>query len=157
MLSLKIKKLGTNELIHLYSETIKELKSREIVRTKNIVGELGEWHCQERLELQLSAPNQKHFDALDSEKNRYSIKAVTESSAKRTSAIHLSEDIDINSICFEYLIVVILSDSMELESIHSYSWNKFWKLKSKNKNHYYLALTKSNLGLGKELYKKEAP
>ena len=43
-----IKKLKDNELIQLISpssEVIQELKKRGIIRTKNIVGELGEYYA----------------------------------------------------------------------------------------------------------------
>ena len=33
----------TKELINLYSMTIKELKRRNIIRTNNVVGDLGEY------------------------------------------------------------------------------------------------------------------
>ena len=36
--------LANQELIGLYPKVIKELKRREIVRTKNLVGELGEFY-----------------------------------------------------------------------------------------------------------------
>lgn len=36
-------KLSNRDLIELYGNTIKELKTREIIRTKNIVGDLGEY------------------------------------------------------------------------------------------------------------------
>lgn len=33
----------TNEIIQLYSMAIKELKRRKVIRTNNVVGELGEY------------------------------------------------------------------------------------------------------------------
>lgn len=33
----------TKEIIHLYSMSIKELKRRKVIRTNNVVGELGEY------------------------------------------------------------------------------------------------------------------
>jgi hypothetical protein len=35
--------LSDNELVQAYSDVLKELKKREIIRTKNIVGDLGEY------------------------------------------------------------------------------------------------------------------
>lgn len=35
--------LDNNNLIALYSDIIKELKNRNIIRTKNVLGELGEY------------------------------------------------------------------------------------------------------------------
>ena len=36
---------STEDIIHLYSMAIKELKKREIIRTNNVVGELGKYLC----------------------------------------------------------------------------------------------------------------
>lgn len=36
-------KINNNDLVELYSSCIKELKSRKIIRTKNVLGELGEY------------------------------------------------------------------------------------------------------------------
>lgn len=40
---MNLEKLETSEIIHLYSATIKELKRRNIIRTNNVIGELGEY------------------------------------------------------------------------------------------------------------------
>lgn len=40
---MEISKLDNNSLINLYSNCIKELKQRKIIRTKNITGELSEY------------------------------------------------------------------------------------------------------------------
>ena len=38
-----ISKLSTDEIISLYPKILKELKSREIITTNNLIGELGEY------------------------------------------------------------------------------------------------------------------
>ena len=38
-----IKSLNDGQVINLYSDIIKELKARKIIRTKNVLGELGEY------------------------------------------------------------------------------------------------------------------
>ena len=40
---MELSSLSITELIRLYSGTIKELKNRGVLRTKNVVGELGEY------------------------------------------------------------------------------------------------------------------
>lgn len=40
---IELQKLSSEEIIQLYSSLIKELKSRLIIRTKNIIGDLGEY------------------------------------------------------------------------------------------------------------------
>ena len=40
--------LSNTELINNYSSTIKLLKERGVIRTKNVVGELGEYYAIEK-------------------------------------------------------------------------------------------------------------
>lgn len=39
----ELREKSTEEIIQLYSGAIKELKRREVIRTNNVVGELGEY------------------------------------------------------------------------------------------------------------------
>jgi len=43
-----LNRLSNTELINNYSSTIKLLKERGVVRTKNITGELGEYYAIEK-------------------------------------------------------------------------------------------------------------
>lgn len=80
-------KLKDEELIELISpssDVIKELKSRNILRTKNIVGELGEYYAikyYNRLKglpnLTLAPPGVKNIDALSRGGEIYSIKCIS--------------------------------------------------------------------------------
>lgn len=38
-----LSKLSDRELVEIYGKTIKELKERSIIRSKNVVGDLGEY------------------------------------------------------------------------------------------------------------------
>ena len=40
---MKIDQLSTKEVIKLYSASIKELKRRKIIRTNNVIGDMGEY------------------------------------------------------------------------------------------------------------------
>lgn len=40
---MKIEQLGTKEVIKLYSASIKELKRRKIIRTNNVIGDMGKY------------------------------------------------------------------------------------------------------------------
>ena len=46
LINIDFDKITTNEIISFYSQTIKELKKRNIIRTKNITGELGGFNFQ---------------------------------------------------------------------------------------------------------------
>ena len=73
--------LANQELIGLYPKVIKELKRREIVRTKNLVGELGEFYAVEFYKnalglpkIQYAPPGTKNVDALSVNGERYAKK-----------------------------------------------------------------------------------
>ena len=72
---------ANQELIGLYPKVIKELKRREIVRTKNLVGELGEFYAVEFYKntrglpkIQYAPPGTKNVDALSVNGERYAKK-----------------------------------------------------------------------------------
>lgn len=44
---MNLKECKDTELINLYGKLISELKERKIIRTRNIVGELGEYFAKE--------------------------------------------------------------------------------------------------------------
>jgi len=54
---MEIQKIDNNNLIALYSNCIKELKKRKIIRTKNITGELGEYIAVEFYKNNPNLPN----------------------------------------------------------------------------------------------------
>lgn len=146
--------LSDSKLIASYGEIIAELRRREIVRTKNIVGDLGERYCVQHCNIELSETNKQDIDAVAANGDRYSVKSVSEGSAKRTSAFHLEKEHCKSDVRFEFLLVVILSETMQLQNIYSYTWDQFWDLKSwsNTQKAYFLSLSKSNLGKGKVVY-----
>lgn len=52
-----IKNLSDAQVIRMYSEVIKELKEREIILTKNVIGELGEYYAIELYNKTVGLPN----------------------------------------------------------------------------------------------------
>lgn len=150
---LNINNLTDEELITTYGNILSELYSRGIVRTKNIVGELGERYCALKLGLELAPPNEKNIDAKDLDGNGYSIKTLSSKSAKRTGAFHIDKNHDKSEKVFDQLLVVILSESMQLEAIYSFSWLQFWTLKSwsSTQKAFFLPLTQKNLAEAKIL------
>ncbi|MFC1876630.1 hypothetical protein ACFL2E_05075, partial [Thermodesulfobacteriota bacterium] len=97
---------------------------------------------------------EKDIDAVDVEGKRYSIKSASKSSAKRTSAMHLEQTHKENDKRFDYLLIVVLEDSMELSAIYQFSWGQFWKLKSWSdpQKAWFLSLAKKNLAIGKKIF-----
>jgi len=152
--------LPDDELIYVYSGALKALRARKIIRTKNVVGELGERYAEtifseisDLPSIKLSATNEKDIDAKDENGKGYNIKTVTESSAKRTSAMHFQKDHKKETKLFDWLLVVILNDSMELKNIYMFSWEAFWEIKSwsNTQKAWYLSLTLNNLSRGNKV------
>lgn len=145
--------LTDEELIQAFGVLLTEMRTRRIIRTKNIVGELGEKYCQMNCNIKLSPTNEKDIDATDSLGRGYTIKSATETSAKRTGAFHLDFNHSKDDVRFHFLLVVIISDSMELKNIYSFTWDDFWLLKSwsKPQKAYFLSLSKKNLLKGELL------
>ena len=71
---------STEAIIRLYSMAIKELRKREIIRTNNVVGELGEYLAIEYYNKTSKLPNlapapvgTENIDAISRKGDRYSI------------------------------------------------------------------------------------
>ena len=66
--------------LKIIAEALKSLKEKKIIRTKNLVGDLGEYYCKEYfgLTLEENAVN-KGFDAIDKEGKKVEIKTAAHS------------------------------------------------------------------------------
>jgi hypothetical protein len=54
---INIKKLNTEQLLELYSRLLDELKQRNIIRSNNLVGEIGEYFAINCYTKQKGRPN----------------------------------------------------------------------------------------------------
>ena len=54
---INFKDLNDDEVISLYPAVLKELKNRNIIRTKNLVGDLGEFWCRKKYKETPGLPN----------------------------------------------------------------------------------------------------
>ena len=78
---MNLEDLENDELISLYPKLLKELKRREIIRTNNLIGELGEFIAASEYkknsllpQLQLNLKSTKNVDAISIKGERYAIK-----------------------------------------------------------------------------------
>jgi len=127
------KNFSHTELIKSYSEIIKELKSRNIIRTKNITGELGEYIAIEYYRnnsklpnLYFAPPSTENIDAISTKGERYAIKTITNNGS--TGVFYGLPPIDSKEMPtqkFEYVIIVKLNDNFELENILELTWDQF--------------------------------
>ncbi len=144
------------ELLSTYGKLIAEFKCRKIIRTKNIVGDLGEYYAKEIYHKTAGLPNllltdksTKNIDAVSNKGERYSIKTTT---TKSTGSFW---QMDKNSEkLFEYLIIVILNDNYELKQVLELDWDSFLKHISfdSRMNAHKVSITKSLMNDAKIIY-----
>lgn len=158
-------KATDSNVISLYSQAIKELKRRDIIRTNNITGELGEYIAVEYYNndtglpnLKFAPPSTENIDAISRKGERYSIKTITN---KGSTGVFYglppkgSDEVPIQK--FEYVVIVKLNDDFELERILELTWaefieNKRWHSRMQAWN---LSYSKKLIQLGKSLFSKD--
>lgn len=165
MKEIDLKNLNTDELFELISpssEAYKELRDRGILRTKNVVGEIGEYYAikfynetSKLPNLTLAPPGVQNVDALSRKGEIYSIKTVTSRSGT-TGSFWDPESIRNNNKKFDYLIIIILNDKYHLDMVIELSWDDFMENKSYNKrmNNYNISLTQKLTNSSKVIFKK---
>jgi hypothetical protein len=121
--------LSDSELIQLYPSILKELKLRGIVRTNNLIGELGEYMAAEAYQknsklpnLQLNLKSTKNIDATSSRGERYAIKTTSGKATGVFPSIPIEND---GKVYFEYLILVMFNKDYSLQAIYELTWNQF--------------------------------
>jgi len=149
-----LEKLKSKELVNLYSDLIIKLKEKKIIRSKNIIGDLGEYLAIEHYNntpglqnLQAAPTGTQNVDALSRKGERYSIKST---SSKLTSVFYGLNDPETKKTeiqKFEYVIIVVLKDNFELNKIIELDWEQFLKLKKWHKT-----MRGWNIRINKELY-----
>jgi hypothetical protein len=136
--------LNTTELLLLRAALDTEMRKRKIAFS---VGEIGELRAIEHFKVTPGLPNlqkapagTKNVDALSRNGDRYSIKTICK--GKKTGTVYPDHD-NPDKQLFEYLLIVQLTDSWGLKSIHQLSWNSFCDVRSwdKRMNAWYVAIS----------------
>ncbi|MGB0835404.1 MAG: hypothetical protein ACPGR2_12860 [Psychrobium sp.] len=127
---------NNSELISLYGELVSELKKRNIIRTKNVVGDLGERFAIDHfsktngLENLIDAPTStKSIDAVSDSGKRYAIKSVTGNLTGVFYGLPHKDSDDEPEQLFDYLLIVIFNDSYKVNTILELTWQQFLKHK----------------------------
>lgn len=135
-MNINIENLSTKELLSLYSDILKQLKVRDVIRSKNLLGDLGEYlaiefYCNTpKLPKLQSAPiGTKNIDAISVKGERYSIKSTSGRLTGVFRDLNNPESNQIDDKKFEYVIIVIFNDDFELAKILEISWDQFLKFK----------------------------
>ena len=164
---MEYKKLSVQELAKLISPSSDahlELKDRGILRTKNVVGELGEYYAvdfynnnSDLPNLSFAPPGVQNVDALSRNGELYSIKAVT-SRKGTTGSFWDPESIEANKQKFHFLLIVVLDNDYSLDMILELTWDDFFKFKKYNKrmNNYNISLTNQLFGEVKVVFNSES-
>ncbi|ETT82259.1 hypothetical protein MKZ08_06660 [Viridibacillus sp. FSL R5-0477] len=126
--------LNDIELVNAYGVWLDELKKRGLIRTNNVVGELGEsiaikYYCDTpRLPRLQAAPiGTQNIDAISTEGNRYSIKSTTGKVTGVFYGLNEPNDEREEQVKFEFVILVVFSKQYELQAIYEIDWNMFLK------------------------------
>ncbi|MCM3414581.1 hypothetical protein ACT3UT_14075 [Bacillus spizizenii ATCC 6633 = JCM 2499] len=164
-LTVSLKKLDDLELTLLYSSLLKELKQRGIIRTNNVVGELGEYlainfynKTKGLPKLQAAPTGTQNIDALSIKGDRYSIKTTTGSVTGVFYGMNDPEIREPDIQKFEYVIIVLFDKEYSLKGIYELSWESFIKHKRwhKRMRAWNLTITKALLSDSEIIFEKES-
>ena len=130
---MNLDKLNDDELIDLYPMLLDQLKTRGIIRTKNIIGEFGEYFARREYknnpklpELQLNLSSTKNIDATSIKGERYAIKSTSTKITGVFPSIPIEDD---GIVYFEYLILVIFNKDYSLSEIYELTWKQFLRFR----------------------------
>ena len=145
-----------SDLIHIYSELLQEMKARNIIRSKNVTGDLGEFiaidyyrNTKGLPKLQFAPPSTKNIDAISVNGDRYSIKTTTTHTTGAFYGIEKNANLNSTKQAFEYLILVKLDDNFSTELILEIDWPTFFKYK-----HWHSRINAYNIIISNELIKE---
>jgi hypothetical protein len=126
---MNLNELNDEELINVYPSLLNELKKRGIIRTNNLIGELGEYIAVSHYknnpslpDLTLAQENEMHIDAENNKKEGYSVKSTSTNITGVFSSIPLEDNGD---KCFDYLVIVVFNKDYSLKEIYELTWKEF--------------------------------
>lgn len=154
--------VSNDDLISLYSDVTKELKERKIVKTKNILGDLGENLAIKHYCNRPDLPNlydekvgKENIDARDENNKTYSIKSI---STNITGVFRGIDTTQPSIQLFDFVIICKFDQNCELEAIYQLTWDKFRENKhwQKRVSAWYLILSKKLIQDSVTIYKRES-
>jgi len=156
-----VKGLQTTDLVKFYSTIIKELKERGVIRSKNLVGDLGEYLVIEFFNsapglpnLQVAPTGTRNIDAISRNGERYSIKSTTGNGTGVFYGLEPPGSERPDSQKFEYVIIAKFESDFVLEKIIQLDWNQFIQHKRwhKTMSAWFLSITKDLMDQSEILY-----
>jgi hypothetical protein len=136
-LAKEIDKLPNEEIWTLYAYLGLKLKERGLVRTRNIVGERGEFlaikiynESPGLAKLQAAPEGTQNVDALSRKGERYSIKTISEPGNLTGVFYGCGDQSDPNpEKKFEYVVIVVIDKYYKLKKMLELDWGQFLKLR----------------------------
>lgn len=128
--------MSNNEIIQIYSDSIKELKSRGVLRTNNVIGDLGEYCAIHTFCGRKDLPNlhtvpvgTENINAISQNGDRYAIKSTTGHVTGVFYGLQPKGSEAPDTQRFEYVLICKFDDNCKLKSIWQLDWNTFLKHK----------------------------
>ena len=147
-----VKHIENGDLISLYGDVIKELKNRNIIRTKNVLGDIAEFlvinhYCRNPKlpNLQAAPVGTQNIDAISRAGERYSIKATSGLITGVFTGLEPKGSSLPDKQKFEYVIVCKFDNDYHLKAIYEFEWEAFVKHKR-----WHSTMKAWNLSLSKE-------
>ena len=156
--------LENSALLMLYGEIIEELKRRNVIRSKNVVGDIGEYLAVDYYtktsglpKLQFAPPITENIDAISVKGERYSIKCTTNNRTGVFYGLNAPDSTEPQKQLFVYVIIVVLNDSYQLKKIIELDWNTFLKHKKwqSRVRAWYLTVSNKLLADAKIIFDKQ--
>lgn len=133
---MELEDMSVREVIQLYSNSIKELKRRGVLRTSNVVGEIGEFYVLEKYNSEKALPTlsslpvgTKNINAIDQNGERYSIKSTTGNTTSVFYGLEPPGSTHSDKQLFEYVVICKLDENFNLKGIYQLDWDGFLKHK----------------------------
>lgn len=152
-MNIDLKQLENRTIIKLYSEILKELKLREVIRSKNLVGDLGEFlvidyfnNSANLPNLSFAPPSNKSYDAFDDGNKKYAIKTITNNVTGVFYGLNSNKSTEEDKVIFDYALIVKLDENYDIEKIIQLDWQQFLAHKK-----WHSRMSAWNLNLSKKL------
>ena len=150
-----VKDLQTIDIISLYSKILEELKNRKVIRSKNLVGDLGEYLVLDYFNnnsalpnLQIAPPSNKSSDAIDDRGKTYAIKTVTNNVTGVFYGLNSNKSAKEDKKIFDFAVIIKLDENYTIERIYLLDWNQFLEHKK-----WHSRMKAWNLNISKKLEK----
>jgi hypothetical protein len=127
-------------LIENISTSIKKLREKNIIRTNNLLGDLGEFLAVEYYNnhgdlpnLTLMANSNKHYDAESESKVKFSIKTTTGNGTGVIYGLEPKDSGKESTKIFDFLVVVKMNNDFTINTICEIPWLVFLEHKKWHK------------------------